>query len=60
MRHNQDADQSQIENANANALLEVGILSAAIIHEVKNSLQGAANALFLLDCDRNLSREARE
>jgi signal transduction histidine kinase len=60
MRHSQDGDQPQIGNPNANALLELGILSAAIIHEVKNSLQGAANALFLLDCDRNLSREARE
>jgi signal transduction histidine kinase len=60
MRHSQDGDQTQIGNPNANALLELGILSAAIIHEVKNSLQGAANALFLLDCDRNLSREARE
>jgi signal transduction histidine kinase len=60
MRHSQDGDQPQIGNPDANALLELGILSAAIIHEVKNSLQGAANALFLLDCDRNLSREARE
>jgi signal transduction histidine kinase len=60
MRHSQDADQPQIGNPNGNALLELGILSAAIIHEVKNSLQGVANALFLLDCDPNLSREARE
>jgi signal transduction histidine kinase len=56
----QSADHRQIGNPNANALMEVGILSAAIIHEVKNSLQGVANALFLLECDRNLSRKARE
>jgi len=56
----QSAHHVQVENSNANELIEVGILSAAIIHEVKNSLQGVANALFLLDCDRNLSRNARE
>jgi signal transduction histidine kinase len=60
MRHHQNADHRQIGTSNANALMELGILSAAIIHEVKNSLQGVANALFLLDSDRNLSREARE
>lgn len=56
----QNASPRQIENPNVNALLELGILSAAIIHEVKNSLQGVANALFLLNSDRNLSRKARE
>ena len=56
----QSADHGQVENSNANELIELGILSVAIIHEVKNSLQGVANALFVLDCDRNLSRNARE
>jgi signal transduction histidine kinase len=60
MLQDQSADHRQIGNPNANALMEVGILSAAIIHEVKNSLQGVENALFLLECDRNLSRKARE
>ena len=60
MHQDQSADSRQIGNPNANALMEVGVLSAAIIHEVKNSLQGVANALFLLDSDQNLSHKARE
>ena len=60
MRQDQSADHLQIGNPNANALMEVGILSAAIIHEVKNSLQGVANALFLLETDQTLSNKARE
>lgn len=60
MRHSQNANYRQIGNSNVNSLMELGILSAAIIHEVKNSLQGVANALFLLDSDRNLSHKARE
>jgi signal transduction histidine kinase len=60
MRRNQNADHRQIGNPNADALMELGILSAAIVHEVKNSLQGVANALFLLDSDRSLSPKARE
>jgi signal transduction histidine kinase len=60
MPSEQSANHGQVGNSNANELIEVGILSAAIIHEVKNSLQGVANALFLLDLDRDLSRNARE
>jgi len=60
MRHDQNLDCRQIEYSSVNALTEVGILSAAIIHEVKNSLQGVANVLFLLESDQNLSRTARE
>jgi len=60
MRHDQNLDCRQIEYSSVNALTEVVILSAAIIHEVKNSLQGVANVLFLLESDQNLSRTARE
>ncbi len=42
------------------ALADIGLVSAAIIHEVKNSLQGIANALFLLANDASLSPTARE
>ena len=47
-------------NLDQNALAEVGLCSAAIIHEMKNSLQGVANALFLLDMDRGLNPSERE
>jgi two-component system, NtrC family, sensor kinase len=42
------------------ALAEVGLFSAGIIHEVKNALQGIANALFLLDGEKDLKPQARE
>ncbi len=42
------------------ALAELGLVSAGIIHEVKNALQGVANALFLLDQEPGLSSTARE
>lgn len=42
------------------ALADIGLVSAAIIHEVKNSLQGIANSLFLLANDASLSPTARE
>ena len=42
------------------ALAEVGLFSAGIIHEVKNALQGIANALFLLDREKDLKPRARE
>jgi signal transduction histidine kinase len=45
---------------NVRALAELGLVSAGIIHEVKNALQGVANALFLLDQERSLSSIARE
>src|SRR6266568_4106996 len=41
-------------------LAELGLFSAGIIHEVKNSLQGLANALFLLESDAELKPRARE
>jgi signal transduction histidine kinase len=53
-------DDRQRRNSNVNALAELGLVSAGIIHEVKNSLQGVANALFLLEQERSLSSEARE
>ena len=43
-----------------NTLAEVGLFSAGIIHEVKNALQGIANALFLLDHEQDLKPRARE
>src|SRR5215467_2134043 len=40
-------------------LAEVGLLSAGIIHEVKNALQGIANALYLLDREQGLEARAK-
>jgi len=40
-------------------LAEVGLLSAGIIHEVKNALQGIANALYLLDQEQGLEARAK-
>jgi len=47
-------------DGNVNALAELGLFSAAIMHEIKNALQGVANALFLLAGERNLSPKVRE
>lgn len=56
----QQATEQQPGDQSVNTLSDLGILSAAIIHEVKNSLQGVENALYLLDNDPALSRKARE
>jgi two-component system, NtrC family, sensor kinase len=50
----------QAQSGNVNALAELGLFSAAIMHEIKNALQGVADALFLLAGERSLSSEARE
>lgn len=42
------------------ALAELGLVSASVIHEVKNALQGVGNALFLLEHDPSLRPRARE
>jgi signal transduction histidine kinase len=47
-------------NGNVNALAELGLFSAGIMHEIKNALQRIANALFLLASERNLSPKVRE
>ena len=52
--------QQRCQNPSQNALAQVGLFSAGIIHEIKNSLQGVANALFLLDSDQSLSPSGRE
>ena len=52
--------QQQLRNLNMNALAELGLASAGIIHEVKNSLQSVANALLLLENEPGLSPHARE
>src|SRR5947209_617617 len=52
--------QQQSPDGNVNALAELGLFSAAIMHEIKNALQGVANALFLLAGERNLSPKVRE
>ena len=52
--------QQRSRNTSQGALAEIGLFSAGIMHEIKNSLQGVANALFLLDCDENLSPSVRE
>lgn len=60
MRLQQATEHQQPGDQNVNTLSDLGILSAAIIHEVKNSLQGVENALYLLDNDPALSRKARQ
>jgi len=52
--------QPRRRNPSQTALAQVGLVSAGIIHEIKNSLQGVANALFLLDSDGSLSPSVRE
>ncbi len=52
--------QRQQRNANVNALAELGLFSAGIMHEIKNALQGIANALFLLSGEQSLSPRVRE
>src|SRR5947207_2852061 len=47
-------------NMNANALAELGLFSAGILHEVRNSLQSVGNALFLLENERNLTPKVRQ
>ncbi|MGC2694379.1 MAG: HAMP domain-containing sensor histidine kinase [Candidatus Angelobacter sp.] len=54
------AENKQLKHQDIHALVEVGLASAGIIHEVKNALQGIANALFLLDTEKNLTPKARE
>ena len=44
---------------NADALAELGLFSAGILHEVKNSLQSVGNALFLLENERDLAEDAK-
>jgi signal transduction histidine kinase len=48
----------QPRHQSVDALADLGLVSAAIIHEVKNSLQGVANALFLLENDSSLTSNA--
>jgi signal transduction histidine kinase len=50
----------QAQSGNVNALAELGLFSAAVMHEIKNALQGVADALFLLAGERNLSPQGRE
>ncbi len=50
----------QFRDEEVRALAEVGLFSAGIIHEVKNALQGIANALFLLDHEKGLNPRTRE
>lgn len=50
----------QLEKRHADRLAELGLVSASIIHEVKNALQGIANALFLLEHDQSIGPKSRE
>ena len=50
----------RLRDEDVRALAEVGLFSAGIIHEVKNALQGIANALILLDAEKDLKPQARE
>jgi len=56
----QAENRRRLRDEDVRALAEVGLFSAGIIHEVKNALQGIANALFLLDHDEDLKPQARE
>ncbi len=56
----QKTNNDRMNDDNINALAEVGLASAGIIHEIKNALQGIANALFLLDAEKDLKPKARE
>lgn len=48
------------KSSDRQTLAELGLASASVIHEVKNALQGIANALFLLEHDPTLRPRARE
>ncbi|HEV2990431.1 MAG TPA: HAMP domain-containing sensor histidine kinase [Candidatus Angelobacter sp.] len=52
--------QRQQPSENVNALAELGLFSAGIMHEIKNALQGIANALFLLGGEQSLSPRVRQ
>ena len=52
--------QQQQRSGNVNDLAELGLFSAGIMHEVKNALQGIADALFLLAGEQSLSPKVRE
>ncbi len=41
-------------------LAELGLISASVIHEVRNALQGIGNSLFLLEHDPSLQPKPRE
>jgi signal transduction histidine kinase len=56
----QKAHTDQRNGERIDALAEVGLASAGIIHEMKNALQGIANALFLLDAEQGLRPRPRE
>jgi signal transduction histidine kinase len=47
-------------NESWRALAELGLASASVMHEVKNSLQGVASALFVLEREPELSPRARQ
>jgi signal transduction histidine kinase len=55
----QRSEDQRLQEKNVHDLAEVGLLSAGIIHEVKNALQGIANALLLLDNEQGLQPRAR-
>ena len=56
----EQAENRSLRDEDIRALAEVGLFSAGIIHEVKNALQGIANALLLLDHEQDLKPRARE
>jgi two-component system, NtrC family, sensor kinase len=56
----QQAENQRFKDEDVRALAQVGLFSAGIIHEVKNALQGIANALILLDAEKDLKPQAKE
>ena len=54
------AHQQESRDSDRQTLAELGLVSASVIHEVKNALQGISNALFLLERDPSLRPRARE
>ena len=49
-----------LDDQHVERLAELGLVSASIIHEVKNALQGIANALLLLEHDQSIGPKSRE
>ncbi|HEU4415105.1 MAG TPA: HAMP domain-containing sensor histidine kinase, partial [Candidatus Angelobacter sp.] len=53
-------ENPKLKSQDIHALAQVGLASAGIVHEIKNALQGIANALFLLETEKDMSPKARE
>jgi two-component system, NtrC family, sensor kinase len=52
--------RQQAPSRNVQALAELGLFSAGLMHEIKNALQAIANALFLLSEEHSLTPTIRQ